>query len=110
MRVHDATEGVENQLTDELKSKIYERDKICQCCGADCPRSLTIDHAIPQSARVINEERNLQVLCFRCNSEKGPRSWWGPSLQREMERKIGKRFYKAFLKQQRFKEDKWYWF
>jgi len=54
------------------KKKIFERDGgICLCCGST--NNLTLDHVIPKSLGGINKAKNLQTLCFWCNTLKGSR-------------------------------------
>ena len=49
---------------------IGKRDgECCRYCGSK--ENLTIDHVIPVSICKINEPRNWQILCIRCNQEKG---------------------------------------
>jgi 5-methylcytosine-specific restriction endonuclease McrA len=63
------------------KIKIFERDKWkCQQCGAETPQKLKgtffdnapeLDHVIPISKGGDHVESNLQLLCRKCNIEKG---------------------------------------
>jgi 5-methylcytosine-specific restriction endonuclease McrA len=49
---------------------IGKRDgEYCRYCGSK--ENLTIDHVIPVSICKINESRNWQILCYKCNQEKG---------------------------------------
>ena len=50
--------------------RLAKRDggKKCRYCGAT--ENLTIDHVIPISVCKINEDRNWQILCLKCNTEK----------------------------------------
>ena len=51
-------------------------DKICFCCGDKRPYDgLLIDHIIHASKGGKHELSNLQVLCRKCNSRKGTKSW-----------------------------------
>jgi 5-methylcytosine-specific restriction endonuclease McrA len=59
---------VSNLLPFEAK-KIFQRDKfICQYCGSK--EKLTIDHIFPLSKGGNNDDKNLQVLCLKCNQKK----------------------------------------
>jgi hypothetical protein len=60
------------QLTKAMRKKLLKRDShMCVIC---CARNeLCVDHIIPSSLGGTNEESNLQILCRRCNSEKGSR-------------------------------------
>lgn len=52
--------------------RIYERDDFrCRMCLAI--DDLTIDHVHPICDGGTNDDANLQTLCRRCNSRKGPR-------------------------------------
>ena len=47
-------------------------------CGNSCSseilfRNFTVDHIIPESRRDTDRIENLQLLCGRCNSDKGDR-------------------------------------
>lgn len=41
----------------------------CMCCG--CTRNLTLDHIRPIAMGGETVLENLQILCYRCNREKG---------------------------------------
>lgn len=43
----------------------------CRYCKSK--ENLTIDHVIPVSICKINEPRNWQILCMKCNQEKADR-------------------------------------
>ena len=52
------------------KKDVFSRDAHrCVRCGSD--QNLTIDHKIPRTAGGGNELENLQLLCLRCNQQKG---------------------------------------
>ena len=54
-----------------LGKKLRERilkGSVCACCRADS--GLEIDHIVPIARGGSCDEDNLQVLCWRCNSEK----------------------------------------
>ena len=69
---------IKNRLKGErhrrLKRKFLKLDPICK--GKDCGRKLTYetatwDHIIPISRGGTNAQENLQLMCKRCNEEKG---------------------------------------
>lgn len=60
-------------VTAAVRRTVLERDGFaCQYCGSD--EKLTIDHRKPRSQGGTGAEDNLQVLCLRCNTKKGPRN------------------------------------
>ena len=64
-------------MTPSLRRKIAERDGYrCQYCGKYMPDGvgLQIDHIVPVSKDGKTVPSNLQVLCSRCNGQKGGRS------------------------------------
>lgn len=64
-------------MTPSLRRKIAERDGYrCQCCGKYMPDGvgLQIDHIVPVSKGGKTVPSNLQVLCSRCNGQKGSSS------------------------------------
>jgi 5-methylcytosine-specific restriction endonuclease McrA len=63
--------GIHGTLTAEDIAAVYaEQGSACLCC--ERVDDLTIDHVQPYALRGLNERDNLQVLCRRCNSRKGP--------------------------------------
>lgn len=58
------------KLTYRLREKVLERDgRFCKVCGAST--NLHIDHIIPLSKGGKTILSNLQVLCKKCNLQKG---------------------------------------
>lgn len=57
-------------ITRETRARILERDGYkCRACGSE--QYLSIDHVVPASRGGGSEDANLQVLCLKCNGEKG---------------------------------------
>lgn len=52
----------------EVREFIFNRDKVCLCCGSI--EKLSIDHIVPIIKNGANDLSNLQLLCKRCNSRK----------------------------------------
>lgn len=53
-----------------MKRVVFGRDEgRCQQCGST--ELLQFDHVIPFTMGGSNEPENLQLLCSRCNREKG---------------------------------------
>lgn len=64
-----------------LKDAIFHRDKaVCCLCSANLDKKNNIeikshyDHIIPLDLFGINDPTNVQLLCGKCNSEKGKRN------------------------------------
>lgn len=58
------------KLNDSVKKKVFERDGLkCALCGST--NKLCIDHIFPVSRGGFTTLNNLQVLCERCNIQKG---------------------------------------
>ena len=56
-------------IPDNVKTYVWQRDKgKCVKCGGN--EKLEFDHIIPFSKGGSNTERNLQLLCEKCNREK----------------------------------------
>ena len=63
-----------NLMTQQLKDEVKKRDKyMCQICGKYMPDGvgIHIDHIIPISKGGKSVLSNLQVLCSKCNLQKG---------------------------------------
>jgi len=57
-------------IPDDVKIFVWQRDKgRCVKCGSN--EYLEYDHIIPLSMGGSNTSRNLQLLCEKCNREKG---------------------------------------
>lgn len=57
-------------IEDDVKVAVWRRDNArCVKCGSN--KDLEFDHIIPVSMGGSSTERNLQLLCERCNREKG---------------------------------------
>ena len=53
------------------RENVYKRDNYeCVYCGCSIPKSLTLDHVIPQSKGGKDSWDNLVTACRTCNSEK----------------------------------------
>lgn len=68
------TKNQRSLMTPQLRQKIKLRDNYtCQCCGKYMPDEigLQIDHIVPISCGGKTVESNLQVLCSKCNLQKG---------------------------------------
>ena len=59
----------------KLRTVIGERDNwTCHECGKFCDDDAHIDHIRPIVFGGTEDPENLQVLCSKCNSHKGPRA------------------------------------
>ena len=56
-------------IADDVKQFVWQRDK-GRCVKCSSQEKLEFDHIIPFSKGGSNTERNLQLLCERCNREK----------------------------------------
>ena len=57
-------------VPDDVKVRVWQRDGgKCVRCGSQ--ERLEFDHIIPLSSGGGNTERNIQLLCEKCNREKG---------------------------------------
>lgn len=57
-------------ISSEVKRAVYERDGgCCVQCGSN--EDIEYDHDLPFSKGGSNTVNNIQILCFRCNREKG---------------------------------------
>jgi hypothetical protein len=58
-------------IADEVRLFVWQRDRgQCVKCGSN--ERLEFDHIIPVAKGGSSTERNIQLLCERCNREKGP--------------------------------------
>lgn len=58
------------RISDEVKQYVWRRDEgKCVKCGSQ--KNLEYDHIIPFSLGGSNTERNIQLLCEKCNRSKG---------------------------------------
>ena len=58
------------KLNDSIKKKVFNRDgRKCNMCGST--EKLCIDHIFPVSRGGFTKMENLQVLCEKCNLQKG---------------------------------------
>jgi hypothetical protein len=57
-------------ISNDVKITVWKREKgCCVKCGSN--KNLEFDHIIPVAMGGSSTERNLQLLCERCNREKG---------------------------------------
>jgi hypothetical protein len=60
------------QIPEEVRMYVWRRDNgRCVKCNSD--KDLEFDHIIPISEGGSNTERNIQLLCSKCNKEKSNR-------------------------------------
>lgn len=57
------------RISAKTRKQILSRDRVCISCGSN--EKLEVDHIIPKSKGGPDSHDNLQVLCRKCNSEKG---------------------------------------
>ncbi len=61
-----------SRISKTLKARVYKRDNYtCVKCGNNSKNYLTLDHIVPRVYGGKNNYHNLQVLCDKCNNEKG---------------------------------------
>ncbi len=69
-RIYDAIKEETMKLNDSIKKKVFERDgRFCSVCGSS--EKLNVDHIMPVSRGGFTVLENLQVLCEKCNLQKG---------------------------------------
>lgn len=62
-------QSLRKKIKDSLRTLVMERcEYACIKCGVR--KKLVIDHIVPISKGGTDEENNLQVLCWSCNSSK----------------------------------------
>ncbi|MBU4565810.1 MAG: HNH endonuclease [Proteobacteria bacterium] len=62
--------GRRERIPDSVRLFVWQRDKgKCVRCGS--AEKLEFDHIIPVVKGGSNTERNIQLLCERCNRKKG---------------------------------------
>ena len=60
------------KISDKLRwKKLKEYNYKCICCDEKDMSKLEIDHIVPLARGGGDNENNLQVLCSRCNGNKG---------------------------------------
>ena len=68
----EAKQNVRPTIPKEVQRAVWRRDQ-GRCVECDSKELLEFDHVIPLSKGGSNTERNLQLLCQRCNRQKGAR-------------------------------------
>ena len=69
-READDEEMPDRYIASEVKINVWRRDQ-GKCCMCGSREKLEYDHIIPVSKGGSNTERNVQLLCEKCNREKG---------------------------------------
>jgi HNH endonuclease len=68
-KMESKNELLSEPISEEVKFIVWKRDKgKCVKCGSN--NKLEFNHIIPFSKGGSNTERNIQILCEKCNSEK----------------------------------------
>lgn len=69
-RMDEIFEAQRERISESVRMFVWQRDEgKCVECGSQ--KNLEFDHIIPVSKGGSNTERNVQLLCERCNREKG---------------------------------------
>jgi 5-methylcytosine-specific restriction endonuclease McrA len=64
--------GIRPRVPEQVRIAVWRRDGgKCARCGSR--ERLEYDHIVPVSRGGANTERNIELLCERCNREKGDR-------------------------------------
>ena len=65
----DDPEAPKRHVPAQVKIAVWRRDR-GKCAQCDSRENLEYDHIIPVSKGGSNTERNIQLLCEKCNREK----------------------------------------
>jgi len=65
----DQEQKLNRHISREVKLQVWRRDQ-GKCCGCGSKEKLEYDHIIPVSKGGSNTERNIQLLCEKCNRNK----------------------------------------
>ena len=64
---------ISRKIPRSVQFKVFRRDnQVCQVCGANVPfEKINFDHIIPWSKGGSSDERNIRLLCEKCNKSRG---------------------------------------